>query len=169
MWHLKDSDDSSPAGEGALVRLKGQDALNYLSEHYKNTDDYDIRAFYLSDKLVDEKGVREYFDKIIDNPEASPAEIKNDVKYAKGKGSKAVKYKPYTGAPVPALTENCVTVADEGLEKGGSNIIGTEWIPARLNMNMKIKDKFSKRIKEVTSTIKSDVEKGKVINVGNYE
>jgi len=161
--------ESSATGKGALIRLKGQNALDYLERSYSNTDKYDIRAFYLSDAKVDEEGVIKYFDKIIDDPNATPAENVNDVEFVKGEGSKAVQYKYYTGVPVPAITENCVTCADEGLEAGGSDIIGTEYWPARLNVKLKVKDYFSKNVKQVTSDVKKDVQGGRNINVGDYE
>jgi len=164
----KDDDNSHPAGGGALIRLYGADAWHYLNDHYGDAH-YNIKSFHLSDNKVDEKKIIKYFDAIIDDPNAVPAENKNDVKYALSLESKAVEYKTYTGIPLPMCTENCVTVADEGLEAGGSNIITTEWLPVRLYTQLSTQSILDKGLTNVSDKLKKDVEDAGPINVSDYK
>ncbi|MBX9851802.1 MAG: hypothetical protein K2X86_08595 [Cytophagaceae bacterium] len=148
--------ESKAYGEGALVHLVGKDAEAYLKRGFNDPDHYSLSVYELGETEVDKDKIMEYYDKILNDPNAVPAEKVNDVRFVKDDpNSKAVKYSKYGGVPM-RCQDNCVTVADEGLEAGGSNILLNNTIPDLAQNDAEMFSWFESDITEVTEEVRTE-------------
>ncbi|GAL83812.1 RHS repeat-associated core domain-containing protein [Sporocytophaga myxococcoides] len=148
--------ESKAYGEGALIHLVGKDAEAYLKRGF-NDDHYRLSVYDLTKKEVDRDKVMQHFDKILNDPNATPAEKVNDVQFVKDDpNSKAVKYSKYGGVPAGMCHDNCVTVADKGLEAGGSNILLWNDNPHVAVPDIEVQSWFSSEINEITDQVRTE-------------
>ncbi|MGQ0827324.1 MAG: RHS repeat-associated core domain-containing protein [Bacteroidota bacterium] len=153
-----DDGKSHPVGKGALIHLVGKAAEAYLKKEFTENN---MRAFELSANNIHKEKVIEYYERILNDVDAPAAEDKNDVRFTMlESGSKARQYSYYAGVPIPFITDNCVTVANKGLEAGGSLILTGEVLPQSVYFNLQAAAtlNFPKdMIKDVTKDVIKDV------------
>ncbi len=165
----KDS-EQGPAGEGALVHLKGDAANEYINHEFKEYGNK-IQVYEISDKTIRKEEVINYYSDLMkkyNTPATSTHFEVGLVKQFPKSGSKAVKYNQdkggwdYCGLPIWFTDDkNCTSVAIDGLLAGQSHttlnqIKNVTSVPQALDQTFKNYAKiFSNRYKNVTSDAKA--------------
>jgi len=111
---------TTPSGEGVMIKLEGQDAVDYISSEVNN---YDAQSFEISD--ADGGQVLDHFNDQMNSSDKVP-EVG---KYAGDSRAKVVD-------TYSLLSNNCTTKSCGGANAGGSYGIGKEKVPDPLNPGM---------------------------------
>lgn len=132
----KDDGKSRPFGDGSLVHLSGAAAKKYIKSEFKKMGP-NLSVYEVSKEKVDKNKIMKYFEsEMKGKPESTSSN--EVVQLAKeSEGSKAVEYSKYMAIPITSCgTDNCVTVASDGLEAGGFKVLNNVKLPMDVNNTM---------------------------------
>jgi hypothetical protein len=157
----KENSQQGPAGQGALVHLKGDAANEYIKHEFASYPDK-IKVYEISDKVADKKAIIDHYStKMKDGkPATSKHEVVELANQNKATGSEAVKFKTYCGVPDGKFTENCSSVTLDALKVGSSSALPytSTAIPQDVNFGLWALSKVSDNYNEVTKDAKTKAE-----------